>query len=173
MRNPLQVYKDQLPVWIHHVQDGLELWVHLSLLHYWQVVPQGSQTGLELLMIQLTRLVLVKVPVWTKSCPLLQTFHPQTSNETTSICKYWGNLYNYYLCFIFFHRIEWLFILTWTSWRILWEHPRIHHYGSWPGSVAPDCAASSFLTDPADPTAALAQLCYALCIWNQATNVNV
>lgn len=63
MRNPLQVYKDQLPVWIHHVQDGLELWVHLSLLHYWQVVPQGSQTGLELLMIQLTRLVLVKVPV--------------------------------------------------------------------------------------------------------------
>lgn len=72
---------------------------------------------------------------------------------------------------LFFFRIKWIFILTWTSWRILWEHPPIHHYGSWPGSVAPDCAASSFLTDPADPTAELTQLCYALCIWNQATNV--
>lgn len=111
MRNPLQVYKDQLPVWIHHVQDGLELWVHLSLLHYWQVVPQGSQTGLELLMIQLTRLVLVKVPVWTKSCLLLQTFHPQTSNETTSICKYWGNSYIIYVSYFFIGLNDFLYLL--------------------------------------------------------------
>lgn len=96
-----------------------------------------------------------------------------TNQQRDNINLYVLRKFVYYLCFIFFHRIEWLFILTWTSWRILWEHPRIHHYGSWPGSVAPDCAASSFLTDPADPTAALAQLCYALCIWNQATNVNV
>jgi hypothetical protein len=52
-----------LPVGIHHVQDGLEFWVHLSFLHYREIVSQSSQTRLELLVIQLARLVLVKVPV--------------------------------------------------------------------------------------------------------------
>jgi len=51
-----------LPVWIHSPEDGLKFWIFLALLHYRQIVTEGTQAGLEFLMIQVTSLVLVKVP---------------------------------------------------------------------------------------------------------------
>ncbi|KAH3802065.1 hypothetical protein DPMN_155733 [Dreissena polymorpha] len=39
----------------------------LDLLHNGQVVSKGTQTGLELLMVQLARLVLVKMPATTNT----------------------------------------------------------------------------------------------------------
>ncbi len=47
------------PVWIHNIENGLELW--LRLLHHGQVVAEGAQAGLEGVVVEATRLVLVEV----------------------------------------------------------------------------------------------------------------
>lgn len=49
------------PVRVHSVQNRLKLWVRLPFLHHGQVIAQGAQAGLELLVIQAARFVLVKV----------------------------------------------------------------------------------------------------------------
>lgn len=41
---------------------GFKLWISLSFLHHGQIISQGSQAGLELLVVQLTRLVFVEMP---------------------------------------------------------------------------------------------------------------
>lgn len=52
-----------LPVGIHNPQNGLKLGICFAFLHNGQIVTQGTQTRLELLMIQIASLVLIKVPV--------------------------------------------------------------------------------------------------------------
>jgi hypothetical protein len=54
-----------VPVGIDDVEDSLEFWVHLSLLHHGEVVAQRTQAGFELVVIQLAALILVKVPART------------------------------------------------------------------------------------------------------------
>jgi len=65
------------------------------------------------------------------------------------------------------HESTWT--LTWTSCWILWVHPRILHFYSWPVSVGPDYAAYAFLADLTDPTAGPDPLYCALCTWGVET----
>lgn len=52
------------PVGIHSVEYSLKLWIRFALFHHGQVVAQRAQTGLELLVVQTTRLLLVKMPAY-------------------------------------------------------------------------------------------------------------
>ena len=52
-----------LPVGIHRSEDALELGIFFTFLHNGQIVAKRTQARLEFLMIQVTSLVLVKVPV--------------------------------------------------------------------------------------------------------------
>ena len=55
----LQAYS---PVRIHSPEDSFELRIFLTLLYNRQIVTKGTQARLEFLVIQVTSLVLVKVP---------------------------------------------------------------------------------------------------------------